>query len=49
MLLIRDFTLPLNEENRNNLAELLNNPRLYLRLFNQAAFDKYERMLNEKK
>jgi hypothetical protein len=48
-LLIRGFMLPLNEENRGTLAEFLNNPRLYLRLFNQAAFDKYERMLNAKK
>lgn len=45
-LLIRGLTLPLNEENRGNLTELVNNPRLYLRLFNQAAFDKYERMLD---
>ena len=48
-LLIRDFVLPLDEENRNNLAELFNNPRLYLRLFNQPAFDKYERMMAEKR
>lgn len=47
-LLIRDFVLPLSEENRNILVELVNNPRLYLRLTNQPAFDKYERMLDEK-
>jgi hypothetical protein len=44
-LLIRGLSLPLNEENRGNLAELINNPRLFFRLFNQAAFDKYEKML----
>jgi hypothetical protein len=44
-LLIRDLDLPLNEVERENLAYLSNNPKVYLRLFNVAAFDKYERML----
>jgi hypothetical protein len=46
--LIRGLTLTLNAENRWPLTELINNPALYLRLFNQAAFDKYNRMLPEK-
>ncbi|MDR2190355.1 MAG: hypothetical protein LBP53_04115 [Candidatus Peribacteria bacterium] len=44
-LLIRDFVIPLLEEEKEDLAYFSNNPRVYLKLFNTAAFDKYERML----
>jgi len=46
-LLIRDLSIPLNKDNENDLAHIANNPRIFLRLFNTAAFDKYERMLKE--
>ncbi|MDR0649970.1 MAG: hypothetical protein LBG59_00750 [Candidatus Peribacteria bacterium] len=44
-LLIKNLVFVLNEENQENLAYFSNNPRVYLRLFNTSAFDKYERML----
>ncbi|MDR0608393.1 MAG: hypothetical protein LBG52_08955 [Candidatus Peribacteria bacterium] len=46
-LLIRNFVLPINEANKENLAYFSNNPRTYLRVFNMTAFTKYEAMLEK--
>lgn len=48
-LLIRDFVLPINEADKENLAYLSNNPRIYLRNSNTTAFTKYEAMLQKQK
>ncbi|MDR0281976.1 MAG: hypothetical protein LBI53_01255 [Candidatus Peribacteria bacterium] len=47
-LLIRDLSIALNKDNETELAHIANNPRIFFRLFNTAAFDKYEKMLNGK-
>lgn len=43
-LLIRKLEIELAEINRDTLSYMANNPRTYLRLFNTAAYDKYERL-----
>ncbi|MDR0369558.1 MAG: hypothetical protein LBH96_03440 [Candidatus Peribacteria bacterium] len=45
-LLIRNLALSLDEEYKEDLTYIKNNPQVYLRLFNTAAFEKYEKMLN---
>ncbi|MBQ7074129.1 hypothetical protein IJM86_03570 [bacterium] len=45
-LIIRKLELILSEENKDTLSYIANNPRTYLRLFNSAAYDKYERLMN---
>jgi hypothetical protein len=48
-LLIRNFVLPINEANKENLAYFSNNPKTYLRVSNTTAFTKYEAMLQKQK
>ena len=47
-LSIRDLALPLGEADKEILAYLANNPKLYLRQYNMDAFDKYESIVNKR-
>ena len=41
---IRDFELQINSESEPQLAEILNNPQVYLATLNAAAYKKYQRL-----
>jgi hypothetical protein len=41
---IRNLTIEVSAENEGELAEILNNPRIFLTRANKAAFQKYQTM-----
>jgi hypothetical protein len=48
-LLIRNFSLPIDAADKENLAHLSNNPRAVLSVFNPMAFDRYEKLSQQQK
>jgi hypothetical protein len=49
ILEIRGLTIAVTTENESQLAEIMNNPRVFFAMTNQAAYKKYQKMCEDPK